>query len=424
MDPQRYLQKHIKGGSRIQEFPDINLGMVIIIPSYKEPRLMQTLDSLSQADKPSQSVEVLVVLNCAEHEQEQIQEMHLMQYYEIKKKFNQLDHWLKIIPLPPEVMDVRNAGVGMARKIGMDEAVLRFASLAKEGIMINLDADCLVAHDYLIQVERTFKEDNAVQALSIGFCHHSQSCNEMEIQAMLEYELHLRLYINWQKHFGYPFAYQTLGSCFAVRSAGYRSQGGMNKRKAGEDFYFLHKFSLIGKLKSLDIPLVFPSGRSSDRVPFGTGRAIGQQIQLSRFERGVLTYSPIAIGIYCQQVEILASAFKELKEEGKSWKLFIQNPKMRTFLEHRSFDGVLGSVLNNSGNAINFSKRLFQFFDPFLMMKFLHEWQTDGYPKISVMNSFYQFAAAKGYRHDLLKIETPKEALKWMQTWDYPTFKD
>lgn len=53
----------------------------------------------------------------------------------------------------------------------------------------------------------------------------------------------------------------------------------MNQRKAGEDFYFLHKFSILDQLGEINVEIVLPLARSSDRVPFGTGKAISQIIQ-------------------------------------------------------------------------------------------------------------------------------------------------
>lgn len=46
----------------------------------------------------------------------------------------------------------------------------------------------------------------------------------------------------------------------------------MNQRKAGEDFYFLHKFSILDQLGEINVEIVLPLARSSDRVPFGTGK--------------------------------------------------------------------------------------------------------------------------------------------------------
>ena len=42
-------------------------------------------------------------------------------------------------------------GVGLARKTGMDEAVRRFDIINNpEGVILSLDADCTVEHNYFV----------------------------------------------------------------------------------------------------------------------------------------------------------------------------------------------------------------------------------------------------------------------------------
>jgi hypothetical protein len=48
----------------------------------------------------------------------------------------------------------------------------------------------------------------------------------------------------------------------------------MNKRAAGEDFYFLNKLAKVGRIDYIRETCVHPSARVSTRVPFGTGKRI------------------------------------------------------------------------------------------------------------------------------------------------------
>jgi hypothetical protein len=57
----------------------------------------------------------------------------------------------------------------------------------------------------------------------------------------------------------------------------------MNTRQAGEDFYLLQKFIEIGSLQEIRNTAVYPSSRTSLRVPFGTGKAM-HQMQLDSME--------------------------------------------------------------------------------------------------------------------------------------------
>ncbi len=51
----------------------------------------------------------------------------------------------------------KHAGVGLARKIGMDQAVLRFAAVHNfRGIIVNLDADSVCNKNYFTEILNHF----------------------------------------------------------------------------------------------------------------------------------------------------------------------------------------------------------------------------------------------------------------------------
>ena len=98
-----------------------------------------------------------------------------------------------------------------------------------------------------------------------------------------------------QCHALFPFAFHTIGSSMAVRASSYMRQGGMNKRKAGEDFYFQQKIIPLCGFTECNSTVVYPSPRPSYRVPFGTGRAMLGYLQNGE----VLTWVPGYCGHYC-----------------------------------------------------------------------------------------------------------------------------
>lgn len=100
-------------------------------------------------------------------------------------------------------------------------------------------------------------------------------------EAIMKYELYLRYYRLALEYTGHPHAYHCIGSAFAVRTLDYVAQGGMNKRQAGEDFYFLQKLIATGRYATLQSTQVYPSPRFSGRTPFGTGQAVRQIVQES-----------------------------------------------------------------------------------------------------------------------------------------------
>ena len=82
---------------------------------------------------------------------------------------------------------------------------------------------------------------------SIYFEHPLHGPLEPKVyEAIAAYELHLRYYVQALRYAAFPYAHHTIGSSMAVRADAYAKQGGMNKRQAGEDFYFLHKIIPLG----------------------------------------------------------------------------------------------------------------------------------------------------------------------------------
>jgi len=88
------------------------------------------------------------------------------------------------------------------------------------------------------------------------------------------YEIFLRYWVLGLKYAKSPWAFHSIGSTIVTSTDSYLKVRGMNKREAGEDFYFLNKLAKIGSIDYIRDTCVFPSARSSSRVPFGTGKRI------------------------------------------------------------------------------------------------------------------------------------------------------
>jgi hypothetical protein len=380
---QSYLHKHAYCEQQVQETPPVDLKAIIVIPSYNEPELMASIHSLLECDKPEGTIEIIPVLNHMESSNTSIIDLHHRQFKEIRNLERVYQSGIVLRAIKPISLPDKIAGVGLARKIGMDEAVRRFESLHKDGVIINFDADCVCSPAYIKEVYLFFNSYLECDAVSIGFAHRWEHLDEHQKQAIILYELHLRCYIGWQKFHHYPFAFQTLGSCFAVRSKAYQAQGGMNRRKAGEDFYFLHKFSIHGKLGELNKPLVFPSGRISNRVPFGTGKGVHDIIHSGKL---FMTYNPEAIRTFCEFMFKVTCAYDEFKR-GKSFKTLDISKSLMDFLIANSFEETLHTAMKNVSTQNAFRKRIAMWFDPFCLMKYLHFAEALEFPDIEVESS-------------------------------------
>ncbi len=145
----------------------------------------------------------------------------------------------------------KDSGVGFARKIGLDLALTAFDySIKKKKIMIWLDADCKVDKNYLCTVVDEFNNKN-LSAATINFSHDVSGTGELT-KAIIPYEIFLRYYVLGLKYAKSPYAFHTIGSTIAVDHNAYIKAGGMNKKKAAEDFYFLQKVAKNYKINKIN----------------------------------------------------------------------------------------------------------------------------------------------------------------------------
>jgi hypothetical protein len=274
-------------------------------------------------------------------------------------------------PIYTAEVSAKHAGAGMARKIGMDEAIRRFAALNHpNGIIVSLDADCLVSANYLSEIERAFK-DKSCFAATINFRHRFEEIVDVRQQNGIRlYEDYLHYYKNALDYAGFPNSIYTIGSAFAVRANAYVKQGGMNRRQAGEDFYFLHKLTQLGRLTEIQDAYVFPSGRVSDRVPFGTGAAMTKWMN----DAGdlTLTYNFAAFSDL-KQFFARVDSFYTLSSEKIETVISDLPTSIQEYLSGISFQAKLDEINRNSATAETFYKRFFQFFDGLMILRFLNQ---------------------------------------------------
>jgi hypothetical protein len=235
-----YIEKNILFPQFIDEKPDANTGIIVVIPSYSEPNINAVIDSLVQAEKPECGVEVIVVVNAPQGAPSNSLEINRNTLRDIEsRKQNDKNVWFRLFSLNIKPEAIQGWGVGLARKTGMDEALRRFCAINNQfGIIVSLDADCRVEKTYFSAIYNQFYKRNNLNACSIYFEHDisGNEFSESEYKNILQYELHIRYFFQGLKFVGYPWAYHTVGSAMAVRAKQYALQGGMNRRQACEDF--------------------------------------------------------------------------------------------------------------------------------------------------------------------------------------------
>ena len=327
---------------------------------------------------------MIVVFNDSEDDSPFIKETNL-------KGFNLASLWskdhssakLKFHILYHSSLPAKKAGVGLARKIGMDEAIYRFEAINQsKGIIVCFDADSLCQLNYFQAIETHFEKNPNTQACSIYFEHptEGEEYDQEVYDAIILYELHLRYYNNAKRFAGFPFAFETIGSSMAVRSDAYQQQGGMNKRKAGEDFYFLNKFMPLGNFTEIKTTTVIPSPRRSHRVPFGTGKAVAEMVDE---HRPFSTYAPQTFidlkqffGVVPDLVSMSSDEIIQMLEKLPE--------SVKVFLEKQNFNSKFSEIQSNTTNLKTFYNRFFRWFNGFLMMKFVHHTRDHFYPNVQV----------------------------------------
>ncbi|MEL6924544.1 MAG: glycosyltransferase family 2 protein [Bacteroidota bacterium] len=403
-----YLQQRALYPPLIGKRPSINLGIVVVIPAYREEYLLLTLMSLKKCALPDCDVEVIVVVNDSERDSDATRELNLGIYRQAMEwSRKHLEPRFKFYILYQDYLPARHAGVGLARKIGMDEAVYRFEKIRNpKGVIVCFDADSRCAKNYLQAIEAHFRLFDKSPACAIHF-EHPLSGYEHEPKvyaAIAEYELHLRYYTHIQRFTGFPFATDTIGSSMAVRANAYQQQGGMNKRKAGEDFYFLHKFSSLKYFTQLHDTCVYPSPRLSDRVPFGTGRAI-QEILKSK--ESYSTYAPqsfVDLKCFFDDVNTLLEKEQSLDVRLASWP-----ESVSSFLQMINWTKHIREIQQHTKSPAQFRKRFFRWFNAFQIMKFAHHCRDQFYPNVPVAEAAHWLLK----RQHGLDLEKDVNSLLW-----------
>ena len=385
MNHSLYLERYSYRTRLIDAHPDPHLGIIVVIPCYFEPDLIETLQSLERCDTPNCSVEVIIILNESHQSDRQVSKQNEETLAKTKAWINSeaasLSFHIWYEKLPP-----KHAGVGLARKIGMDEAVRRFSAIDRDGVIVCLDADCTCSRNYLIAIEDHFNSRNTV-GCSIYFEHPLSGPLEPEVyQAIEAYELHLRYYVHGLRFSGLPCAFQTVGSCMAVRSSVYVKQGGMNKRKAGEDFYFLQKIIKLGGFSELTSCTVYPSPRASSRVPFGTGRAIFNT--LHSFESKSFTYHPKTFVDLKQLVKSVVQLYPVTDSStNEVWETLPYS--FQGFKQKDYFQKTMKDFYQKTSSQKSFEKRFYQWADGFFAFKFANYASENHYQKVEIDKAAY-----------------------------------
>jgi hypothetical protein len=369
-----------------------NISQVVVIPAYAEyDMLFSTLASLAQ--NRSSSLEysfILCVINNKKNSPDEVKEnnrqtMEYLQALVSKKKLNHLKinedikKNLQLIAgahLRIGYIDASSAGsaipdnaggVGMARKIGMDNALCLLQNTSSSrGLILSLDADTLVQSNYLSAIKDYFtrKVKTAVVAYQ-----HQEPFDDEERAAIYCYEIFLHYWILGLKFAKSPYAFHSIGSTMVCSTDSYLAVRGMNRREAGEDFYFLNKLAKIGKVDYIKETCVYPSARASLRVPFGTGKRI--QRFLEGEQKEYVLYDPRIFEILEKWLSFMEKPFnydeKKILETAR-----LIDPLLASFLSDCDFAQTWSKIRRNVKNEDTLINQFHCWFDGFKTLKLIN----------------------------------------------------
>lgn len=258
-------------------------------------------------------------------------------------------------------------GVGLARKIGFDLALARL-DWHGEPLFVSLDADTLVRPDYLAALVAHFQGEVPGGAV-IPFRHHP-GATPAQNEAITRYELYLRHYVLGLELAGSPYAYHTVGSAFACRARAYVAAGGMNRRRAGEDFYFLQQLAKTSGVSRVRGTLVHPSPRVSTRTPFGTGPAVAQL--LAGEARSVRFYHLRAFELLRRFLRLMAAAENDSGEHLLAPAGTI-SPILFGFLQQFAFTAAWDNLRRQHRGGTRLQRAFHQWFDGLRTRRLLYQ---------------------------------------------------
>ena len=344
--------------------------LLVSIPCLGEFKtLPATLQSLETNDLLDETL-VTVVVNNRKGAPETEDNQKMLQWlreYQGKLNLAWVDHSSPGSELPEK------RGVGLARRCGFEYSSKH---IHDDGIFIWLDGDTIVQDNYLKAIDDFYKNSD-YQAGWVRFSHSTSDSVE-ENQAIKMYERHMAYYVRGLQYAGSVYAFPTIGSTVTSTARAYFKAGGVNaKRMAGEDFYFMQQLVKTGtSVGCIDQTEIYPSPRVSTRVPFGTGKAVGDILQNGNY----MTYHPSCFEYVKEFIALVTKDYFASVEGIQK----LVGSRLDEWLELNNFYKSWSKVQDNCKSKEQIAHQFICWFDAFRILKLIH-WLTEHYyPEIDI----------------------------------------
>jgi len=368
----------------------------IVIPCLAESTsIPDTLASLAaDSSLPESGLAVVVVVNQRLDATTAEKEDNILTLNYLKSCRGKVPFQLGIVDAASQGFELplKDGGVGLARKLGHD-LLLPHLDFSRDPVIISLDADTLVKPGYAGTIMNHFRGATAGGAV-ISF-EHLPAEGERENRAIERYELFLRCYVAGLAFAASPYGFHTVGSAMACRASAYLKSGGMNRRRAGEDFYFLQSLAKTSGVEQVKGTTIYPSPRRSTRVPFGTGRAMG--MMLDNEPGAIKFYRPECYHLLKAWLELAMNACSarsdDLARRGGGISV-----NLGRFLEEQKFDSAWKGFLGQHSTPESLKSAFHGWFDAFRTMKLFHYLAEVEYPRTEPEEVVGRFREAWGPR--------------------------
>jgi hypothetical protein len=343
-------------------------GHVLVIPTFGEgENLLRALESVPPG--PMGDVLTIVVVNARASSPASVHDDNRRSLAALER-LSRSRALLVIDRASPGRFFPERQGVGLARKIGTDVALaLSAAGLVRSAWIHGTDADAVLPGDYF---ERS---DESAAALLYPFAHDASRRPELT-EASALYEISLRYYVAGLSFARSPYAFHTVGSTIAVRASSYAAAQGYPRRDAAEDFYLLNKLAKTGRVQRLAGSPIRLEARISDRVPFGTGRALAR---LQASNDSLRLYHPEIFEQLASWLDVL-EGFASSRGDPRA--RISTATALGAALERMGAWTALREAAHRSKGPEALRRRLHIWFDAFRTLKLIHALRDLGLPSL------------------------------------------
>jgi len=279
---------------------------IVSIPCYDEyDYIFKTLESINNQNKNIlKNTLVSITINNSEDVEDFILSNNQKTYEKLLESTYDFEFVVTDAFSKNKSLESKNAGAGMARKISV-ESVLPYLKI--DSIICFIDADTTLSEKYLELIQLSYQE-NQWGAATVNFLHQNDEPKTKQI--IREYEKFLKDTSLNIKECGSPYHYISLGSAMICTYLAYVSIGGMNRKVAGEDFYFLQELEKFCGVKQINAILVYPSSRYCSKLYMGTSARLKKSLN-GELDLSSLYFSENAFKILKEWIDLALSSNKK-----------------------------------------------------------------------------------------------------------------